>query len=137
MKMNAASQDGAANTRERNKKTFLGVLMLPNAMIDQVRTPLFINADHILPEAGFSYMASRMRGKISLQFHLKFISICLVQFIHDILPVYQDMSVKVCLTKESADLQAATIKHPSKTPCWPLRQYCQVGSFILSIPSGI
>lgn len=53
-------------------------------MIDQVRTPLFINTDRILPAAEFSYTTLRMRGKSTPQFHLKFISICQVQFIRDI-----------------------------------------------------
>lgn len=66
-------------------------------MIDQVRAPLFIKADHILPGAGFPYTTLRMRGKSMLQFHLKFISICQVQFIRDIacIPWYVCQSVLV------------------------------------------
>lgn len=84
MKMNAASLDGAAHSRERNNKTSLGVLCCQNAMINQVRAPLFINADHILPAVGFSYTTLRMRERSTLQFHLKFISICQVRFFRDI-----------------------------------------------------
>lgn len=48
---------------------------------DWSRARLFINVDHILPEAGFSYTTLRIGGKSTLQFHLKFISICQLQFI--------------------------------------------------------
>lgn len=51
---------------------------------DWSRARLFINVDHILPEAGFSYTTLRIGGKSTLQFHMKFISICQLQFICDI-----------------------------------------------------
>lgn len=87
--MNAASRDGAANSREGNtNKTSL----LPNAVIDQVRAPLFINADHILPAVRgggrwVSYTTERTRRKSALQFRLEFISVCRVQFVRGIAAV--------------------------------------------------
>lgn len=95
----------------------------PNAMIDQVRAPLFINADHILPAAGFSYTALRMKGKSTLQFHLKFISICHLQFIRDIagIPWYVCQSL---LVKRSSWLLSCHHQTSFKDTMLAFERYC-------------
>lgn len=100
-----------------------GVLPLSNAVINQVRAPLFIKADHTLRAAGLPNATFRTRGESMLQFHLECISIRQVEFAGDI--------VKVGSSKgNQLTFQTAAIKHPSKTPRWPLSD---AASFLLTL----